>query len=53
MATAAADRDDRSVSIGRIFDRAFATIGGNPVATLGNIRLTAGAAAVDPPPARS
>lgn len=35
MATAAADRDDRSVSIGRIFSRAFGTIGSNPVATLG------------------
>jgi len=35
MATAAADRDDRSVSIGRIFGRAFGTLAGNPVATLG------------------
>lgn len=35
MATAAADEDGRSVSIGRIFSRAFGTIGSNPVATLG------------------
>jgi hypothetical protein len=35
MASAAADGGDRSVSIGRIFSRAFGTIGGNPVATLG------------------
>jgi hypothetical protein len=35
MATAAMDRDDRGVSIGRIFSRAFGTIGSNPVATLG------------------
>jgi uncharacterized membrane protein len=35
MATAAADRDGRSVSIGRVFSRAFGTIGSNPVATLG------------------
>lgn len=35
MATAAADRNDRSVSIGRVFSRAFGTIGSNPVATLG------------------
>jgi uncharacterized membrane protein len=35
MATAAADRDERSVSIGRVFSRAFGTIGSNPVATLG------------------
>jgi hypothetical protein len=35
MASGAADGDDRSVSIGRIFSRAFGTIGSNPVATLG------------------
>ncbi len=35
MATAAADGGDRDVSIGRVFSRAFATIGSNPVATLG------------------
>jgi hypothetical protein len=35
MATAATDGDDRSVSIGRIFSRAFGTLGANPVATLG------------------
>lgn len=35
MASAAADQGDRSVSIGRIFSRAFGTIGSNPVATLG------------------
>jgi hypothetical protein len=35
MATVAADRGDRSVSIGRIFSRAFGTLGSNPVATLG------------------
>lgn len=35
MATAAADGDDRGVSIGRVFSRAFGTIGSNPVATLG------------------
>lgn len=35
MATAAMDGDDNSVSIGRIFSRAFGTIGSNPVATLG------------------
>jgi len=35
MATAVAQEGDRSVSIGRIFSRAFATIGTNPVATLG------------------
>ncbi|MGA9581561.1 MAG: YciC family protein [Allosphingosinicella sp.] len=35
MATAAADSGDRRVSIGRIFSRAFGTIGSNPVATLG------------------
>jgi hypothetical protein len=35
MATVAADGNDRSVSIGRIFSRAFGTIGSNPVATLG------------------
>ncbi|HEX8514394.1 MAG TPA: hypothetical protein VF688_14965, partial [Allosphingosinicella sp.] len=35
MATAAADRSDRDVSVGRVFARAFGTIGSNPVATLG------------------
>lgn len=35
MATAALGMDDRSVSIGRIFSRAFGTLGGNPVATFG------------------
>lgn len=35
MATAVAEASDRSVSIGRIFSRAFGTIGSNPVATLG------------------
>lgn len=35
MATAAEAREDRSVSIGRVFGRAFGTIGSNPVATLG------------------
>jgi hypothetical protein len=35
MASAAADRDERGISIGNIFSRAFATIVGNPVATLG------------------
>jgi hypothetical protein len=35
MATAPADQNDRSVSIGRIFSRAFGTIGSNPAATLG------------------
>ena len=35
MATALAAGEDRSVSIGRIFSRAFGTIGSNPVATLG------------------
>lgn len=35
MATAAADGGDRDVSIGRVFSRAFGTIGSNPVATLG------------------
>lgn len=35
MASAAADGDDRGVSIGRIFSRAFGTIGSNPLATLG------------------
>lgn len=35
MATAAAEAGDRNVSIGRIFSRAFGTIGSNPVATLG------------------
>ena len=35
MAGAETDRGDRDVSIGRIFSRAFGTIGGNPLATLG------------------
>jgi hypothetical protein len=35
MATYASDFADRDVSIGRIFNRAFGTIGSNPVATLG------------------
>jgi hypothetical protein len=35
MATVAAGFEDREVSIGRIFNRAFATIGGNPLVTLG------------------
>ncbi|HEX8381121.1 MAG TPA: hypothetical protein VF619_11315 [Allosphingosinicella sp.] len=35
MATIVAEAGDRSVSIGRIFSRAFGTIGRNPVATLG------------------
>lgn len=35
MATAAADRGDRDISIGRIFSRAFGTLGSNPVATFG------------------
>jgi hypothetical protein len=35
MATIAADAHDRSVSIGRIFSRAFGTLGNNPVATFG------------------
>ncbi|HEX6375968.1 MAG TPA: hypothetical protein VFZ91_09620 [Allosphingosinicella sp.] len=35
MATVATDDRDRSVSIGRIFSRAFGTLAGNPVATLG------------------
>ncbi|MEA3003715.1 MAG: hypothetical protein QOH81_2503 [Sphingomonadales bacterium] len=35
MATTAIGYEDRSVSIGRIFSRAFGTIGSNPVATLG------------------
>jgi hypothetical protein len=35
MATGAIGYEDRSVSIGRIFTRAFGTIGSNPVATLG------------------
>jgi uncharacterized membrane protein len=35
MATAAADASDRSVSIGRVFSRAFGTIQHNPVTTLG------------------
>jgi hypothetical protein len=35
MATAAADRTDRSVSIGRVFSRAFGTVAANPATTLG------------------
>ena len=35
MATIAMDVPDRQVSIGRVFSRAFATIGGNPVTTIG------------------
>lgn len=35
MTSAAADRRDREVSIGRIFSRAFGTVRDNPVATLG------------------
>ena len=35
MATAAYQFEGRDVSIGRIFNRAFGTIGSNPVATLG------------------
>jgi uncharacterized membrane protein len=35
MASAVADGEGRSVSIGRVFARAFGTIGSNPVATLG------------------
>lgn len=35
MASAAADGEDRSVSIGRVFSRAFGTLGSNPVATFG------------------
>ncbi|HEX5182083.1 MAG TPA: YciC family protein [Allosphingosinicella sp.] len=35
MATSAAAFEDREVSIGRIFSRAFGTIGSNPVATFG------------------
>jgi uncharacterized membrane protein len=35
MATVASDFEGRDVSIGRIFNRAFGTIGSNPVATLG------------------
>lgn len=35
MATAVSDGDNRGVSIGRVFSRAFGTIGSNPVATLG------------------
>lgn len=35
MATAAAHGDDRSVSIGRVFSRAFGTIAANPATTLG------------------
>ena len=35
MATAALEPGDRSVSIGRVFSRAFGTIAANPVTTLG------------------
>jgi uncharacterized membrane protein len=35
MATVAADANDRYVSIGRLFGRAFGTLGSNPVATFG------------------
>lgn len=35
MATIAPEASDRTVSIGRIFSRAFGTIGSNPVTTLG------------------
>jgi hypothetical protein len=35
MASAASDGIDRNVSIGRIFSRAFGTIGSNPLTTLG------------------
>jgi hypothetical protein len=35
MATAASEFEGGDVSIGRIFNRAFGTIGGNPVTTLG------------------
>ncbi|MDB5692320.1 MAG: hypothetical protein JWO81_1383 [Alphaproteobacteria bacterium] len=35
MATAAAGFEDRSVSIGRIFSRAFGTLSSNPLATFG------------------
>jgi hypothetical protein len=35
MATLAMGGSDRSVSIGRVFSRAFGTIGSNPIATLG------------------
>ncbi|HYG47426.1 MAG TPA: YciC family protein [Allosphingosinicella sp.] len=35
MATAAAAGNDRNVSMGRIFSRAFGTLGSNPVATFG------------------
>jgi uncharacterized membrane protein len=35
MATIASEAGDRTVSIGRVFSRAFGTIGRNPVATLG------------------
>jgi hypothetical protein len=35
MATAAYELEGRDVSIGRVFNRAFGTIGSNPVATLG------------------
>jgi uncharacterized membrane protein len=35
MASAASDFESRDVSIGRIFNRAFGTIGSNPTATLG------------------
>lgn len=35
MASVAAGGEERSVSIGRVFSRAFGTIGSNPIATLG------------------
>jgi MFS family permease len=35
MATIASEAGDRSIQIGRVFSRAFGTIGRNPVATLG------------------
>jgi hypothetical protein len=35
MASVATGAEDRSVSIGRVFSRAFGTIGSNPVATFG------------------
>ncbi|MEO7179121.1 MAG: hypothetical protein ABIW83_09770 [Allosphingosinicella sp.] len=35
MATIAPEASDRTVSIGRVFSRAFGTIGSNPLATLG------------------
>lgn len=43
MATGATDREDRDVSVGRVFGRAVATIAGNPGATLG-IAFALGAA---------